>query len=250
MEQEDRFPRPIEVQSEELHTCSINLTPGTLSHALEATAGMARIGFRCRSDAVPDAPWVLVTSSLFETSSSSLCVTDVSLRSGSGTMWQCVGSERKEATVDWYLPLKLVHVVSAIVAVGTNVTYFVFLRAMRGRPQPEQSFILGTITWLDSHLANPGYVVLPITGVAMVLVGDLGFTTFWIAVAIGLYILVGVFAGVLFAPALRRLAEIVDAEDAGPTEYAAAWRRTGINGLVTMLPVAGILYLMVMQPTP
>ena len=29
----------------------------------------------------------------------------------------------------------------------------------------------------------------------MVLIGDIGFTTFWIAVAIGLYVLVGVFAG-------------------------------------------------------
>jgi hypothetical protein len=31
----------------------------------------------------------------------------------------------EEETVDWYLPLKLVHVLSAILAVGTNVTYFV-----------------------------------------------------------------------------------------------------------------------------
>ena len=36
--------------------------------------------------------------------------------------------------VDWYLPLKLVHVLSAIVAVGTNVTYFVWLAAMKDRP--------------------------------------------------------------------------------------------------------------------
>jgi uncharacterized membrane protein len=152
-------------------------------------------------------------------------------------------------TVDWYLPLKLVHVLSAIVAVGTNVTYFVFLRAMRDRPQPEQSFVLRTIKWLDAHLANPGYIVLPITGVAMVLVGDLGFTTFWIAVAIGLYVLVGVFAGALFVPALRRLTALVEGE--GPAAgYDAAARRTMSQGLVTMLPVAGILYLMVMKPTP
>lgn len=34
--------------------------------------------------------------------------------------------------MDWYAPLKLVHVLSAIVAVGTNVTYFVWLAAMKG----------------------------------------------------------------------------------------------------------------------
>ena len=32
--------------------------------------------------------------------------------------------------------------------------------------------------------------------------------------------------------------------------YAAASRRTRTTGLLTMLPVAGILYLMVMKPTP
>lgn len=152
--------------------------------------------------------------------------------------------------MDWYLPLKLVHVLSAIVAVGTNVTYFVLLRAMRDRPRSEQSFVLRTIKWLDAHLANPGYIVLPISGVAMVLVGDLPFTTFWIAVAIGLYVLVGIFAGALFVPALRRLTALVEGEGPTAAGYDAAARRTMSRGFLTMLPVAGILYLMVLKPTP
>ena len=152
--------------------------------------------------------------------------------------------------MDWYLPLKLVHVLSAIVAVGTNVTYFVWLTVMKGRPQGEQSFALATIRRLDSSLANPAYFVLPVTGVIMVLIEDIGFTTFWIALAIGLYVLVGVFAGALFAPALRRLAEIVDTEGPEAPGYAEAVQRTRARGLLTMLPVAGILYLMVLKPTP
>ena len=151
--------------------------------------------------------------------------------------------------MDWYLPLKLVHVLSAIVAVGTNVTYFVWLAAMKGRSQPEQSFALQTIKALDSRLANPAYGILPLTGVIMVLVGDLGFTTFWILAAIGLYVLVGVIAGVFFAPSLRRQTELVTREGTGSGAYEAAAHRTRTTGLFTMLPVAGILYLMVMQPT-
>ncbi len=151
--------------------------------------------------------------------------------------------------MDWYLPLKLVHVLSAVVAVGTNVTYFVWLAAIRGRSQPEQSFALQTIKALDSRLANPAYGILPLTGVIMVLVGDLGFTTFWILAAIGLYVLVGVIAGVFFAPSLRRQTELVAREGTGSGAYEAAARRTRTTGLLAMLPVAGILYLMVMQPT-
>ena len=151
--------------------------------------------------------------------------------------------------MDWYLPLKLVHVLSAIVAVGTKVTYFVWLAAMKGRAPSQQAFALDTIKKLDARLANPAYGILPLTGVIMVLLADgLGFTTFWIAVAIGLYVLVGVIAGVFFAPSLRRQTEL--AAEAGSPAYEAAAARTRTTGLLTMLPVAGILYLMVMKPTP
>lgn len=151
--------------------------------------------------------------------------------------------------MDWYLPLKLVHVLSAIVAVGTNVTYFVWLASMKGRAPTQQMFALETVKKLDARLANPAYGVLPLTGVIMVLISDgLGFTTFWIAFAIGLYILVGVIAGAFFAPSLRRQTDL--AGEAGSPAYEAAARRTRTTGLLTMLPIAGILYLMVMKPTP
>jgi uncharacterized membrane protein len=151
--------------------------------------------------------------------------------------------------MDWYLPLKLVHVLSAIVAVGTNVTYFVWLAAMKGRAPTQQTFALDTIKKLDARLANPAYGVLPLTGVIMVLISDgLGFTTFWIAVAIGLYVLVGVIAGAFFAPSLRRQADLVGEADS--PAYEAAARRTRTTGLLTMVPIAGILYLMVIKPTP
>jgi uncharacterized membrane protein len=151
--------------------------------------------------------------------------------------------------MDWYLFWKLIHVLSAIVAVGANVTYFVWLAAMRGRPQPAQSFALETISRVDRRVANPAYTVLPITGVIMVLISPLGFTTFWIAVAIGLYVLVGVFAGALFVPALRRLTAVVNTEGTDAPGYAEAARRTTQRGLLTMVPVAAIVFLMVVKPT-
>jgi uncharacterized membrane protein len=162
-----------------------------------------------------------------------------------------LAQQGEEPIVDWYLPLKLVHVLSAIVAVGTNVTYFLWLAAMKGRSQPEQSFALVTIKKLDTRLANPAYTILPLTGVIMILVSDgVELATFWILFAIGLYILVGVFGGVLFAPSLRRQTELVASDGSGSAAYEAAARRTRTTGLLTMLPVAGILYLMVMKPTP
>lgn len=58
-----------------------------------------------------------------------------------------------------YSVLKLVHFVAAIVAVGANVSYFVWFNGARTAPQAEQVFALRGIKTLDAWLANPAYVV-------------------------------------------------------------------------------------------
>jgi hypothetical protein len=75
--------------------------------------------------------------------------------------------------VNAYLWLKLLHVLAAIIAVGTNVTYFVWLRLVRNSPT-DHAFILNGLFTLDRRLANPAYILLPLTGIIMVLIGDLG----------------------------------------------------------------------------
>ena len=140
------------------------------------------------------------------------------------------------------------HVVAAIVAVGTNVTYFVWFSRTKSHPE-QAAYVLPGIKALDSRLANPAYVVLPITGILMVLDADLGFTTFWIAGAIVLYIALGVIAGALFSPSLRKQVDLA-VNGAEPAIYDRAAKRTMVTGVLTMVPVAAILYLMVMKPTP
>ena len=51
-------------------------------------------------------------------------------------------------------------------------------------------------------------------------------------------------------PSLWRQTELVATDASGTAACEAAARRTRTTGLLTMLPVAGILYLMVMKPTP
>ena len=150
--------------------------------------------------------------------------------------------------MDSYSLLKLVHVLAAILAVGTNVTYFVWLSMARRHPE-QAPHVLPWIKALDARLANPAYIVLPVTGILMVLDADLGFSTFWIATAIVLYVALAVLAGALFSPSLRRQVELATA-GAEPTVYDQAAKRTTLTGIITMLPIAAILYLMVIKPTP
>ena len=145
--------------------------------------------------------------------------------------------------------LKLLHIVAAIVAVGSNLTYFAWLRRVRRDPSGSRPIVAG-IKAIDARLANPAYVVLPVTGILMVLDGDIGFSTFWIAAAIGLYIAMGVIAGIAFSPALRKQVALAEAGEAGSEAYATAVNRTITTGIVTMIPIAFILYLMVLKPDP
>lgn len=147
-----------------------------------------------------------------------------------------------------YVWLKLLHVLAAIVAVGANVTYFVWLRLIR-TASTDDVFVLNGIQALDRRLANPAYIILPVTGIIMVLIGDLGFSTFWIATSIGLYVAMGAFAGVFFSPALRRQVQMAQSDGHSSAEYAAAAKRTNVTGAITMVLIAAIIYLMVMKPS-
>jgi uncharacterized membrane protein len=57
-----------------------------------------------------------------------------------------------------YTWLKLAHILSAIVAVGTNLTYFLWLARAKRDPEHGQ-YVLRGIKALDAKLANPAYVV-------------------------------------------------------------------------------------------
>lgn len=148
-----------------------------------------------------------------------------------------------------YVFLKFLHILAAMVAVGTNVTYFVWLGRVRAEPEQEL-FVLRGIKLLDSRLANPGYFALLGLGIVLVLVGGLSFGTFWIAASLVLYVAVALFGVLLFAPALRRQREILAGEGPRSPSAGRASRRTAVAGALTMVPVLVIVFLMVVKPNP
>lgn len=143
--------------------------------------------------------------------------------------------------------LKLIHVVAAIVAVGTNVTYTFWL-TKAGRDRDRIVFVIETIRALDRRLAIPAYVILFVTGVLMVASGAYSFMTGWIAAAIGLYLLTFVLGIVAFGPTVRR--QLTEARrDPSSRAYADAARANQRLTLVTLAMVATIVLLMVTKPS-
>lgn len=123
-----------------------------------------------------------------------------------------------------YLLLKWLHVVAAIVAVGANLTYGIWI-ARASRNPHVLPFTLRSIKLIDDRVANPAYGLLLIIGLLMVFVGNLQLTTPWLLTSLILYVLV-VLTGLLgYTPTLRHQIKVLDSEGFGSRNYQALARR-------------------------
>lgn len=149
--------------------------------------------------------------------------------------------------MSWILLLKLAHILAAVVAVGANVTYTFWIRRAERDPQ-HLAWTIGSIRKLDRTIATPSYVVVLLTGLAMVMGGYFSFEARWIQAAIVLYVVVVILAIAVYAPTFRRQ---LRAAEANPTsaEYRALSRRTQLYGWLVTGVVVVIFALMVFKPT-
>ena len=145
--------------------------------------------------------------------------------------------------------VKFVHVLLAIIAVGFNATYGVWLARIAREPVPTQSFVLRGIKRLDDWFANPAYILLAVTGVTMVLVGELRFTTFWIAGGIVLWAVAVGLGFFVYTPIVRN--QIHALETAGPEsdDYKRHSANARFVGILLAVIVVVIVFLMVTKPT-
>lgn len=138
------------------------------------------------------------------------------------------------------------HVLAVIVAVGSNVTYGIWLH-LAGSDRERILFAIRGVRWIDRRVALPGYLVAFVTGVAMVLTGMWRFDQGWILVSIVLYLVTALAGFTLFAPAIRR--QVAEAERDPRTDgYEAAARQTARLGVLTVGIVTLISVLMVTKP--
>jgi uncharacterized membrane protein len=149
--------------------------------------------------------------------------------------------------VDPYPWLKTLHILFAIVAVGFNISYGIW-QARAAREPEHMGYALRGIKFLDDRVANPAYAGLLVVGIILVLIGPYDFTTFWVAVAIGLYLLMGAVALLFYSPTLKRQIAAYEAGGAGSAEFVQLGRRGRTIGIVLAVLVLAIVVLMVVKP--
>jgi uncharacterized membrane protein len=145
-----------------------------------------------------------------------------------------------------YTFLKFLHVLFAIIALGFNASYGIWL-ARAAREREHQAHVLRGIKVLDDRFANPAYGLLLVTGLLMVWVGDVDLTQFWLAGGIALYAVAVLLGLIVYTPTLRRQ---IQAFEAGQeAEFARLSARGTAVGIALAVDVVVIVFLMVTKPT-
>ena len=143
--------------------------------------------------------------------------------------------------------VKWIHVLSAILAVGANITYGIWIT--RASRDPETlPFTLRGIKFIDDKLANRAYALLLITGLAMVFLVKIPLTTPWLLVALILYLTLGLTGFLGYTPTLKKQIELLESYSPDSPEYQAIARRGITLGLLLVILAVVIVFLMVVKP--
>ena len=147
----------------------------------------------------------------------------------------------------FFLIIKWIHILSAITAVGANITYGMWT-ARASREPDFLPFVLRSIHWIDSRVVNPCYGLLLLTGLTMAFTVPIPLTTPWLLTALVLYVIAALLGIVFYAPVLRRQIQLLESKGFNSPDYHAIANRARLLGILVGVDVIIIVLLMVVKP--
>ena len=143
--------------------------------------------------------------------------------------------------------LNWLHISAAIAAVGSNITYGIWIA--RASRDPEMlPFTLRGIKLINDRLANPAYGVLLLTGLLMIFTSELSLTTPWLLSSLVLFAVVALVGMFGYTPMLSRQITILDTKGFLSPHYQDLARHGKILGIILSCLVTAIVFLMVVKP--
>lgn len=144
-----------------------------------------------------------------------------------------------------YSLLVFAHILTAMMAIGFNFTYVVWIR--RGHSNPETlPFALKGVKFLDDYVADPLYLIAGITGRLMIALGKP--VASWLAVAIGIYVIDMLAAYLIYTPLLSRQIRILSEKGLASAEYKAIANRSNTIGALLGAGAIIIVALKIFEP--
>ncbi len=150
--------------------------------------------------------------------------------------------------ITFFEVMKFLHIGFAIIALGFNASYGIWL-GWAARHPDHQGHVLRGIKILDDRFSNPAYALLLVTGVIMVATSPFEITEFWIAVGLVLYAVAIVMGLLVYTPTLRRQIEAFESEGPHSPEFGRLSTRNRVVGILLGVDVLTIVFLMVTKPT-
>ncbi len=153
--------------------------------------------------------------------------------------------------VPWLL---LIHVLAAIVAIGPNFAYSTIRELGRGEPQ-HANFATRVSHAISARLVYPIGLVIPATGIAMILILGIDLTartSWWLDGAIVIYSGVYLYSFFVQQRIVEQIIELTSAAPAGssgpPPALAALATRAGRGGTAMLILLVVVVSLMVVKP--
>lgn len=146
-----------------------------------------------------------------------------------------------------FLVIKYVHVLAAIVAVGFNISYAIWITRAQ-RDSAHLDFALRGVKFLDDYVANPAYILLLLSGLGMVWIAGYQLSQFWLWSALVLFGVAIVTGYGFYTPTLRKQIQTLAESGATSVEYKRVANRGAALGITLGVIVAVILVLMVFRP--
>ena len=148
-----------------------------------------------------------------------------------------------------YQILKFVHVFAAIIAVGFNFSYIVWL--VKGKMEKEHLlFSLRGIKLMDDRIANPCYGLALITGFAMTYVAGYNILEVpWILYPLILFSIMGILAFGFYSPTLKKQIKIVEEYGGDSPEYKAIEKKQMVIGVALFVLAVAVVAIMVLKPS-
>jgi len=151
--------------------------------------------------------------------------------------------------MSWYGALKVLHVFAAVVWVGGGVMFaMITARLLRSRDRAALGAVIPPLARQVSAAGGPASGIVLLSGIAMVLVGHIGFSALWVRLGFGGILLHVLFGAFVMRKRTMSLVQAVSVPSADETEVERAGSRMR-SGMLTYLALMGaVIVVMVLKP--
>ena len=151
--------------------------------------------------------------------------------------------------MSWYGVLKVLHVLAAVVWVGGGAMFaMIAARLLRSRDRAALGTVIPQMARQLGTAGGPAAGTVLLTGIAMVVVGHLGFDTLWIRLGFGGILLHFLFGAFVMRKRTMGLVQAVSTPSTGDAEVARAGARLRSGMLVYLALMASVIVVMVLKP--